>query len=296
MTPPDLSVIIPFFNEERHVERLVGEVSSVLRQLGRSFEIVLIDDGSSDRTLETLRAVAADLGRSRVLRHAANAGQAAALMTGLRAARGRILVTLDGDGQNDPADLPAMIDRLDSADLVIGVRVRRQDSRLRRGMSRLANTVRRRVLNDGSRDAGCAIRVFRREVLGSFIPIRTLYSFIPACAAAAGYRVAECEVRHRPREHGRSAYGLGVMWWYPAIDMLALAWLTRRRIETVPFSELQVYPVADTSVIARSRARTNATTLLTASAATNIDTPTRMSAYSHHSATTRDTATTASGT
>lgn len=132
---------------------------------------------------------------------------------------------LDGDGQNDPADLPALLDQLSIADLVAGVRVNRQDSWLRRTMSRLANAIRSRLLGDGARDAGCALKAFRREVREAFVPIRTLYSFTPALAAAAGFRVIEWEVQHRPRTHGASKYGLGVMLWRPLADMLGV-WIT----------------------------------------------------------------------
>jgi dolichol-phosphate mannosyltransferase len=164
------------------------------------------------------------------------------LMTAFNAVRGAIVVTLDGDGQNDPADIPAMLVRLDQADLVVGVRAQRRDSTLRKTMSRVANGVRRRWLSDGVSDTGCALKVFRREVIASFLPIRTLYSFIPACAAAAGFRVVEYRVHHRHRTAGVSKYGLWTMLWRPLADMLALGWVLRRRIPRVTADESAADP------------------------------------------------------
>ncbi|MGE3489496.1 MAG: glycosyltransferase family 2 protein [Vicinamibacterales bacterium] len=235
---PELSVVVPFFNEEQNAAAVVRELASVLTRIGRSFELVLVDDGSVDRTAGVLVAAAREVPGCRVLRHAGNAGQAAALWNGLHAARGGILVTLDGDGQNDPSSLPDMLALLASADLVVGVRRVRHDAWPRRAMSAIANGARRRWLRDGAHDAGCALRVFRREVLATLLPIQSLYSFIPACAAAAGLRVVEHPVPHRPRRFGKSSYGLRVMWWRPLIDMLALGWLGRRRLPRVPVLEL----------------------------------------------------------
>lgn len=237
MNAPEVSVIVPFYNEEGAAGPLLDEVATQLSALGRSFELVAVDDGSIDGTFEVLCAAQRRWPTCRVLRHRRNAGQGAALMTGFGAARGAIFATLDGDGQNDPADLPAMFERLDRADLVVGIRAHRQDSQLRRTMSRVANAVRRRWLNDGVSDTGCAIRVFRREVAGSFVPIRTLYSFIPACAASAGFRVVEYPVRHRHRTTGVSKYGLVTMLWRPFADMLALGWVLQRRMPAVVADE-----------------------------------------------------------
>lgn len=235
---PDLSVVIPFHNEAGHAAEVVAEVVDALGGCGASFDVVLVDDGSSDDTARVLREAALSWPCCRVLQHDRNAGQGAALLTGLRAARGKVLATLDGDGQSVPADLPAMLDRLREADLVQGVRVRRHDSAVRRAMSAVANGVRRRWLQDGAHDAGCAVRVFNRRVADSLIPIRTIYSFVPACAVAAGWRVVEHPVRHRPRRSGAPHYSLAMMWWRPLFDMLALGWLAARRPPHVSVREL----------------------------------------------------------
>jgi dolichol-phosphate mannosyltransferase len=146
---------------------------------------------------------------------------------------------MDGDGQNDPADIATLCGALGEVDMIVGIRAERSDSWLRRRMSRVANAVRGLVLRDGVRDSGCALKVFRREVVESFIPIRTLYSFMPALAVAGGHRVAQRQVRHRPRRAGKSSYGLRVMLWRPFLDLLGVWWFTRRRFAPIPRFEVE---------------------------------------------------------
>ena len=162
-----------------------------------------------------------------------NFGQAAALYAGINLARGHRLVLLDGDGQNDPADIPRLLAALDAgADLAVGVRTRRRDSWQRRLMSRVANSVRRRILRDGVRDTGCGLKAMKREVIDALIPVRTLYSFIPALAVAAGFRVVETVVNHRVRRGGESKYGLRHFWYWPLLDMFGIWWFSHRRCPT----------------------------------------------------------------
>jgi dolichol-phosphate mannosyltransferase len=226
---PDYSVVVPLHNEADNVDPLVMELREVLSLLGGSYELLLVDDGSRDATRATVQRVIRDWPQCRLVAFQRNQGQAAALLVGMRQARGRVIMTLDGDGQNVPADIPALLEALDGADLVVGVRQARQDSRLRLGMSRVANAIRSRFLGDGVTDAGCGLKVMRREVVDAFIPIRTLYSFMPALAVAAGYRVVECPVRHRARRAGVANYGLRTFAWRPLVDMIGVWWFTRRR-------------------------------------------------------------------
>ncbi len=226
---PYFSVILPFYNEEAAAPPLLRELRAVLDAMGKPYEVLCVDDGSSDGTAAALEAAARLWPPCRVFRFAHNQGQAAGLYWAFQAARGEIFMTLDGDGQNDPADLPRLVERLAEADYVGGVRAQRQDSSLRRRMSRLANAVRSRVLGDGMSDTGCALKVFRRDVRESYLPLRTLYSFMPAMAKGAGFVVVEAPVNHRARQSGVSKYGLAAMWWRPLLDMVGLWWFLKRR-------------------------------------------------------------------
>lgn len=237
LLPIEVSVIVPFYDEEESAAALLDELREAMASLGRGYEVLLMDDGSGDGTAGVLDRAAAQWAECTVVRFPQNQGQAAALYAGIRRARAPLVVTLDGDGQNDPADIPRLLDRLRDADLVAGVRAQRRDSWLRRCMSRLANAVRSRFLGDGVSDTGCGLKAFRREVAEAFIPIRTLYSFIPALAVAAGFRVIEQPVNHRERLLGRSKYGLGVMLWRPLLDMLGVWWFIRRRCATSSLQE-----------------------------------------------------------
>jgi glycosyltransferase involved in cell wall biosynthesis len=223
------SVVVPLHDEADNVGPLVAELREALGTLDDTYEVILVDDGSRDATRPNAQRASLDWPQCRVVSFRRNHGQAAALLVGMRLARGRVIVTLDGDGQNVPADIPALLAALENADLVAGVRQGRQDSRLRLTMSRLANAIRSRVLHDGVRDTGCGLKAMRREVVDAFIPIRTLYSFMPALAVAAGHRVVECPVQHRARQAGTAHYGLRAFAWRPLLDMLGVWWFTRRR-------------------------------------------------------------------
>ncbi len=225
---PNYSVVVPFFNESGNASALVAEIEATMEALGASWELLMVDDGSRDGTGELLAAAARRRPELRHLRLPQNRGQAAALDAGLRRARGKVLITMDGDGQNDPADIPALLELLGSADMVVGIRAGRRDSWLRRAMSRLANSIRGRLLDDRMQDSGCALKAFRAEVVDTLLPLKTLYSFMPALARAGGFRLAEHPVRHRPRLAGRSSYGFVTFLWRPALDLLGVWWLRQR--------------------------------------------------------------------
>ena len=228
---PTYSIVVPVFNESATLPALMAEITDTMESLNADYECVFVDDGSTDGTAELLKALAARPGsRVRSIRFPSNRGQGAALYVGLNAARGAVIVMLDGDGQNCPGDIPDLLDALERerVDLVCGIRAERNDPPLRRWMSRLANAVRAKVLRDRVRDSGCGLKVMRRSVVPALLPLKTLYSFIPALAIAAGFEVGERPVRHRPRTAGRSSYGLRVFFWRPFVDMLGVRWYQRR--------------------------------------------------------------------
>ncbi|MGH7944788.1 MAG: glycosyltransferase family 2 protein, partial [Opitutaceae bacterium] len=186
MPTPELSVVIPFFNEADNVRSLLDELRETLTPVGRAVEVLAIDDGSSDTTGAELDCVAQNWPALHVIHFAYNRGQAAALWHGFQMARGGWIATLDGDGQNPPAELERLWLLRDTADMIAGARAQRKDSTLRRVMSRIANAVRRTALRDGVTDSGCSLKIFRRDVARSFIPLRTMYSFLPAFAVSGG--------------------------------------------------------------------------------------------------------------
>lgn len=224
----ELSVVIPFYNEAANVVPLLIELREVLVSLGVPVEVICVDDGSRDTTAAELAVVADRWPDLRIERFEQNRGQAAALRCGFRLARGTWIAMLDGDGQNPPAELARLWAERTSADMICGARTNRQDSGLRLIMSRIANTVRRALLHDGVTDTGCSLKLFRREVATSFLPIGTMYSFLPAFAVAAGFTVREIPLAHRPRHAGKSKYGLWVMAIRPMLDMLTVFWRLRR--------------------------------------------------------------------
>ena len=223
-----LSVVIPFRDEAESLPALHAELARVLDALPLASEILFVDDASRDDGLAVAEGLAARDLRVRVLALSPHAGQSAALEAGFRAARGALVATMDADLQNDPADLPALLSGLAEADCVCGVRVARRDPLGTRLASRAANAIRRRVLGDGIADIGCSLRVMRREPLGRIKLFHGGHRFLPVLLALEGARLAERPVRHRPRRHGRSNYGvvgrLRVVW----LDLLGVAWLARR--------------------------------------------------------------------
>ena len=225
---PIYSVVVPFYNEAETAAELIAEIEQAMQSLGEPWELLMVNDGSRDATGEILEQAAAAHANYRHLRLPRNRGQAAALDAGLHRARGRFVVTMDGDGQNDPADIPALAALLDRADMVVGIRAGRRDSWLRRAMSKFANAIRGRLLDDRMQDSGCALKVFRREVVEVLLPLKTLYSFMPALAKAGGFRLAELPVRHRPRLGGKSSYGFVAFLWKPAVDLVGVWWFRKR--------------------------------------------------------------------
>jgi len=222
---PALSVVVPLYNEEANVLILQGELRAALN--GLDYEIIFVDDGSVDRTAERIEAA----GNIRLIRFEKNSGQSAAIYAGLTTARGATLVIIDGDLQNDPADIPKLLAEIArGADLVCGYRLKRRDTLVKRATSRIANAVRSRYTKDGVRDTGCTLKAIRRECVSTLLPFKGMHRFIPALVKAAGYRLVEVPVNHRPRRFGQSKYGLGNRALRATIDMFGVRWLLSRRL------------------------------------------------------------------
>ena len=234
----EVSVVIPVFNEEENVLPLAEEIAEAMRQVGRTYEIVFVDDASTDSTWQKIREAQQRLPRVRGLRHSRNSGQSAAMWTGIQATKSPILVTLDGDRQNDPVDLPRMFEALEDCDFVCGARQKRQDHVMRRVSSAVARRVRMRVLNSEFCDTGCAFRVFRREALQGVFPFNGLHRFLPVLVQANGARTKEIPISHRPRTAGESKYGMWNRLGRGIYDLIAMAWYQRRRIGRIDVIEL----------------------------------------------------------
>jgi dolichol-phosphate mannosyltransferase len=217
--------VVPLFNEEESIGVLQKELSEALKE--RDYEIIFVDDGSVDRTAERIETAP----NIRLIRFEKNSGQSAAIYAGLTAARGGTLVIIDGDLQNDPADIPKLLAEIArGADLVCGFRVKRRDTLVKRATSRIANTVRSRYTKDGVRDTGCTLKAMRRECVSTLLPFKGMHRFIPALVKSAGYRLVEVPVNHRLRRFGQSKYGLGNRALRATIDMFGVRWLLSRRL------------------------------------------------------------------
>lgn len=226
---PRLSIVVPAYNEAGNLPALVAEIRAAVA--GEDYEIVIVDDGSTDGTAATLRSLAAEEPALRPFRMPANRGQSAALAAGIHQARGEIVVTLDADLQNDPADIPRLIEALEGYDVVSGVRAQRNDTWLRRVSSRIANGIRRRALDDGISDVGCSLKAYRRGALEGVAPFNGWHRFLPALVQFSGARVIEIPVTHRPRRSGQSSYGVGNRLGRGIIDLLGVRWLKRRHVD-----------------------------------------------------------------
>jgi dolichol-phosphate mannosyltransferase len=230
--PPTLSVVIPVRNEAPNIGPLVAEIEAALAAVPH--EIVYVDDGSTDDTWAALTA-ARDAGAPvHALRHKASCGQSAAVITGVKAARGRWIATLDGDGQNDPADIPKMLARAEAEaaagrrTLVAGHRVNRKDSGIKRYSSRIANAVRSRLLKDATPDTGCGLKVFARDLFLDLPHFDHMHRFLPALTLRQGGHVVSEPVNHRPRVRGASNYGTLDRLLVSIFDLIGMAWLQRR--------------------------------------------------------------------
>lgn len=228
-----VSVVVPVKNEADNIGPLIAEIRAAMAG-GRPYEIIYVDDGSTDATPAKLAELAATMSELRVVTHVASCGQSAAIRTGVMAARGRVIATLDGDGQNDPADVPRLVatflDPVSAPELgmIAGQRVKRRDSVIKRFSSRIANRVRSAMLGDDTPDTGCGLKVFARDAFLRLPYFDHMHRFLPALMRREGYAVGLEPVNHRHRVHGRSKYGIHNRLWVGIIDLFGVFWLQQR--------------------------------------------------------------------
>lgn len=230
---PQISVVVPLRSEGPNVAPLARQVFSALRNEPRGIELILVDDGSTDDTWDRITEARCADSRVRALRHTRSRGQSAALWTGFKASRGNLIATLDGDLQNDPADLPRMLTELTACDMVCGVRTKRHDTLVRRISSAVARWARKAALGVDFRDSGCNLRVFKRAVLETLPPFDGLHRFMPILAQGGGALVKETPVTHHPRVAGRTKYGIGNRLGRGICDLVMVRWYLKRQIKTM---------------------------------------------------------------
>ena len=238
---PAIAVVVPVRNEAGNIAPLVGEIEAALS--GRwSFEVIYVNDGSTDGSEADLRTLAAARPWLRQLKHAHSCGQSAALRSGVAAARAPLIATIDGDGQNDPAFLPKLIEALEAGlpnvGLIAGQRVGRKASGFKRFQSRIANGVRGAVLRDGTRDTGCGLKAFPRDLFLALPYFDGLNRFLPALVKREGRHIGYVDVVDRPRLHGKSNYGMWDRLWVGILDLCGVWWLIRRKKRVPDVSEI----------------------------------------------------------
>jgi glycosyltransferase involved in cell wall biosynthesis len=240
--PPTVSIVVPVRNEAGNIAPLVAEIATALGD-GEAFELVYVNDGSTDGTETELNGLAKTRPWLRQIRHAVSCGQSAAIRTGVAHARASVVITLDGDGQNDPAFIPRLLRALQTggADLglVAGQRVGRKDTSFKKLQSWIANSVRSAVLRDGTRDTGCGLKAFRRELFLALPYFDGLHRFLPALVRREGYRIGYVDVVDRPRRAGVSNYGMWDRLWVGILDLFGVWWLIRRKRRAPQVSEVK---------------------------------------------------------
>lgn len=230
MSAPELSIVIPLYNEEESIPHLLPELRDVLVTLGHTFEILCVDDGSVDKSFEILLEWQAKFPEIRIIKLSTRSGKSAAMDAGFHRSQGRIVVTLDADLQNDPADIPRLLVELTGFDMVIGWRIRRNDTWLKRLESRIANWFRSRVTGDRVHDIGCSLKVYKKEMLDRIRLYQGMHRFLPLLCELEGGCVKEIPVNHRSRRFGQSKYGIQNRLWRGLYDLMAVRWMQKRRL------------------------------------------------------------------
>ncbi len=226
----DISVVVPVFNEEENLPILISQIVEVLRPLGKRYEMIFVDDGSTDRSRQLLKEMVSQHPQIRILGFKNNCGETAAGAAGLREARGEIIITIDADLQNDPKDIPTMLEYLRDYDMVTGWRQEREDSWVKRITSRIANKIRNQLSGETIRDSGCTFRAYKRECLQNIKLYKGMHRFMPTLVKMEGFRVIEIPIAHHPRKFGASKYTTWNRMWRAFVDLLAVKWMRSRHI------------------------------------------------------------------
>ena len=226
----EISVVVPIFNEEESIPILIPKLVEVLNDLNSLYEVILVDDGSSDGSLKILKEMVSRYPFLRILRFKENRGSSTVLVAGVREAQGRKIVTIDSDLQNDPEDIPKLLEYLGRYDMAAGWRHKREDPWLRRISSRIANAVRNWLSGEKINDSVCPLRVFKKECFKDIPKFNGMHRFLPTLMKMEGYRVIEVPVSHHPRRFGRSKYNIRNRMWRSFIDLLAVRWMKNRYI------------------------------------------------------------------
>jgi glycosyltransferase involved in cell wall biosynthesis len=229
--PLEISVVVPVYDEVENLPTLVPKLLEVLKSLGKTYEVIFVDDGSSDGSGGVLREMVTQYAFIRILRFKANRGLSAALMAGMGEARGDILVTLDSDLQNDPADIPELLRELDHFDMATGWRQKREDPWLKRISSRIANTVRNRLSGEDIHDSACTLRALKKECIKDIWVFNGMHRFLSTVVQMKGFRTIEVPVAHHPRKLGKSKYNTRNRMWRSFVDLLVVRWMKHRRIQ-----------------------------------------------------------------
>jgi dolichol-phosphate mannosyltransferase len=227
----EMSVVVPVYNEQANLSMLIPKLVEVFDRLGSLYEMIFVDDGSSDGSRKLLKEMASQVPSLRVVGLKQNRGLSTALLAGMREARGRIIVTLDSDLQNDPEDIPRLLEFLDRYDMATGWRQKREDPWLKRIASRIGNSVRNRLSGERINDSACTLRVFRRECLQDIPIFNGMHRFMSTLVKMRGYRIIEVPVTHHPRKYGESKYNIRNRMWRSFVDLLAVRWMKGRRIQ-----------------------------------------------------------------
>jgi len=225
-----ISVVVPVFNEEENLPILIPRIVEVLKPLGKTYEMIFVDDGSTDRSRSLLKEMVSEYPQIRILGFKKNCGETAAGAAGLKEARGEIVITIDADLQNDPKDIPTMLEYLKDYDMVTGWRQKREDSWVKRITSTIANRIRNQLSGEAIQDSGCTFRAYKRECLQDIKLYKGMHRFMPTLVKMEGFRVIEIPIAHHPREFGVSKYTTWNRVWRAFIDLLAVKWMRSRHI------------------------------------------------------------------